>query len=181
MHRVIRIAAAAALGLALSACGGTAKSSSAETPSAASAQSSISGPAPTQSSTPPQSTSGDSGTPADATGPGSSGSGSGSSGSGSAGSGSTSGNPPSSNNVTINWDSPTENTDGSALTDLAGFKIYYGTASGKYTHTITVRNPGLATYVVSDLAAGTYYFSVTAYGSDGTESPHSSEVAATVQ
>jgi hypothetical protein len=82
--------------------------------------------------------------------------------------------------VTINWQPPTENTDGSSLTDLAGYNIHYGTASGKYTQTIAVSNPGLATYVVSSLTPGTYYFAVAAVNSSGTESPLSSEVSATV-
>ena len=82
--------------------------------------------------------------------------------------------------VTINWMPPTENVDGSALTNLAGYHIHYGTASGKYTQTISVSNAGLATYVVSDLTPGRYYFAVAAVNSSGTESPLSPEVSATV-
>ena len=66
------------------------------------------------------------------------------------------------------------------MENLAGYKIHYGTASQKYTQTITVSNPGLARYVISSLLPGTYYFSVTAYNSAGTESPLSSEVNAKV-
>ena len=82
--------------------------------------------------------------------------------------------------VTINWMPPTENTDGSSLTNLAGYNIHYGTKSGNYTQTVSVSNPGLATYVVDNLAPGKYYFAVAAVNSSGTESPLSSEVAATV-
>ena len=82
--------------------------------------------------------------------------------------------------MTLNWQPPTENVDGSALTDLAGYTIHYGTAAGTYTQTISLSNPGLATYVVSSLAPGTYYFAVAAVNSSGTESPLSSEVSATV-
>ena len=82
--------------------------------------------------------------------------------------------------VTINWQPPTENTDGSALTNLSGYNIHYGTQSGNYTQTISVSNPGLATYVVDNLSPGTYYFAVAAVNSSGTESPPSSEVTATV-
>lgn len=82
--------------------------------------------------------------------------------------------------VTINWMPPTENTDGSALTDLAGYDIHYGTASGNYTQSVTVSNAGLATYVVDNLSPGTYYFSVSAVNNSGTESPLSSEVVAKV-
>jgi hypothetical protein len=66
------------------------------------------------------------------------------------------------------------------LTNLAGYDISYGTSSGKYTQTISVANPGIASYVVDNLTPGTYYFSLTAYNSDGTKSPPSPEVSATV-
>jgi hypothetical protein len=82
--------------------------------------------------------------------------------------------------VAINWMPPTENVDGTPLTNLAGYDIHYGTASGKYTQRISVSNPGIATYVVQNLTPGTYYFAVAAVNSDGTESPLSSEVRATV-
>ena len=40
--------------------------------------------------------------------------------------------------ATLAWDPPTTNADGSPLTDLAGYKIYYVTTSGNYTNSITV-------------------------------------------
>ncbi|HEY6517723.1 MAG TPA: fibronectin type III domain-containing protein [Steroidobacteraceae bacterium] len=90
--------------------------------------------------------------------------------------------PPTGNDgdVTLNWMPPTENTNGSALTNLAGYNIHYGTSSGDYTQSVPVSNPGIATYVVDNLTPGTYYFSVGAVNSQGVESPLSSEVSATV-
>ncbi|HEV2269441.1 MAG TPA: fibronectin type III domain-containing protein [Steroidobacteraceae bacterium] len=82
--------------------------------------------------------------------------------------------------VTLNWTPPTENTDGTALTNLSGYDIHYGTASGNYTQSISVANAGIATYVVDNLTPGKYYFSVAAVNSDGTESPLSAEVTASV-
>ena len=82
--------------------------------------------------------------------------------------------------VTINWTPPTENTNGTPLTDLAGYDIHYGTASGDYTQSVSVSNAGLATYVVDNLTPGTYYFSVSAVNTSGTERPLSSEVTARV-
>ncbi len=88
--------------------------------------------------------------------------------------------PTASGGVTINWQPPTENEDGSSLTNLAGYNIHYGTSSGNYTQKISVSNPGVATYVVDNLTPGKYYFAVAAVNASGTESPLSSEVAATV-
>jgi Putative Ig domain len=83
-------------------------------------------------------------------------------------------------NVTLSWQAPTENADGSALVDLKGYKVHYGSASKTYTNTIQVANPGLTTYVVQNLAEGKYYFAVTAYNSAGHESSLSPEVSTQV-
>ena len=78
----------------------------------------------------------------------------------------------------LSWDPPTTNTDGSSLTDLAGFKAYYGTASGNYGIIIDVGN--VFTYTVTGLSNGTYYFVVTAYDTSGNESGFSNEVSKTI-
>jgi hypothetical protein len=83
-------------------------------------------------------------------------------------------------NVTLSWQAPTENADGSALVDLKGYKVHYGAASKTYSDTIQVANPGLTTYVVQNLGAGKYYFAVTAYNSAGQESSLSPEVSTQV-
>jgi hypothetical protein len=83
-------------------------------------------------------------------------------------------------NVTLSWQAPTENADGSALVDLKGYKVHYGSASKTYSDTIQVTNPGLTTYVVQNLNAGKYYFAVTAYNSTGQESSLSPEVSTQV-
>lgn len=91
--------------------------------------------------------------------------------------------PPASNTsgtVTLSWEAPTENSDGSALVDLKGYKVHYGAASKRYSDTIKVSNAGLTTYVVQNLPAGTYYFAVSAYDSAGRESRLSGEVSTQV-
>jgi hypothetical protein len=82
--------------------------------------------------------------------------------------------------VTLNWTPPTENVDGTPITNLSGYDIRYGTASGDYTQAVSVASPGIATYVVDNLTPGTYYFSISATESDGSQSPLSPEVSATV-
>jgi putative Ig domain-containing protein len=76
----------------------------------------------------------------------------------------------SSGSATLSWIPPTQNTDGSTLGNLAGYRIYYGTQQGALTKSIQVTNPGLTSYTVGNLGAGTYYFSIAAYTADGQES-----------
>ncbi|HZL94724.1 MAG TPA: putative Ig domain-containing protein, partial [Vicinamibacterales bacterium] len=59
--------------------------------------------------------------------------------------------------ATLSWQSPTQNEDGSPLTNLAGFKVYWGTSPGTYPNSALLTNPGLTTYVVGNLVAGTHY------------------------
>jgi Putative Ig domain len=82
--------------------------------------------------------------------------------------------------VTLSWQAPTENADGTPLVDLKGYKVHYGAKSKSYSSTVQVSNPGLTTYVVQNLAAGQYYFAVTSYNSAGVESSLSPEVATLV-
>ena len=78
--------------------------------------------------------------------------------------------------ATLNWTPPTQNEDGSPLMDLAGYKIYWGTVRGQYTHSVTINNPGISSYVVENLSPGTYEFASTSFNSDGTESDFSNPV-----
>jgi len=80
--------------------------------------------------------------------------------------------------ATLTWMAPTTNTDGSPLTDLAGYKIYYGTAQGVYTTTIDVGN--VTTYIINNLAPGTYYFVTVSYNTSGNESAYSNEISKTI-
>ncbi|MDJ0701589.1 MAG: putative Ig domain-containing protein [Woeseiaceae bacterium] len=77
--------------------------------------------------------------------------------------------------VTLNWNAPTQNEDGTTLTDLAGYRIYSGTTSGSYTELVTINNPSILTYQVDNLAPGTYYFVATAFNTQGIESGYSGE------
>jgi hypothetical protein len=77
--------------------------------------------------------------------------------------------------VTLTWTPPTENTDGSPLLDLAGYRIRYGAESGNYTASIELDNPGLVTYVIDGLLPGEYYFVISAFSSSRAESAYSNE------
>jgi hypothetical protein len=82
--------------------------------------------------------------------------------------------------ATLSWAAPTENTDGTPLTNLAGYHIYYGTSVSAMTHTLQIANPGIDTYVVSNLSPGTWYFSIRAYTSAKVESAASVMVSKTI-
>ena len=84
-------------------------------------------------------------------------------------------------NVTLNWIAPTQNADGSPLTDLAGYKIFYGTSSRDYSHEIHINNPSVTTYVVDNLVPDTYYFAAKSFNSSGVESVYSGEAVRTVE
>ena len=79
--------------------------------------------------------------------------------------------------ATLSWTPPTENTDGSTLTNLAGYKIYYGRSKDSLSEVVEIRQPGLTTYVVEDLSPATWFFTMTSYNSEGVESSRSEVVS----
>lgn len=83
--------------------------------------------------------------------------------------------------ATLSWTPPTQNTDGSALTNLAGFKVYHGMSTGAMTDVVTVPGATASGYTFSQLAAGTHYFTVSAYTSGGAESAQSAIGSKTIQ
>ncbi len=100
--------------------------------------------------------------------------------------------------ATLMWYSPTTNVDGTPLTDLAGYKIYYDPVSHGYREkgpkiVVPLGDSKLSckkintdkdgkpdktecTYIVRDLGKGTYHFAVKAYNKAGAESDFSNEV-----
>jgi hypothetical protein len=82
--------------------------------------------------------------------------------------------------IQLSWTAPTNNTDGTAITDLAGYHIYYGTSASELTKTIEVIGGASTTHVVAGLPAGTYYFSVMAYNAAGLRSGQSNVTSHTI-
>ena len=78
--------------------------------------------------------------------------------------------PPTTGTATLSWTAPTKNADGSPITGLAGYHVYYGTDPNHFTQTIKISGAASTKYVVNGLAAGTYYFAVSAYNTAGQES-----------
>lgn len=83
--------------------------------------------------------------------------------------------------VTLSWQPPTKNTDGTPLTNLAGYRVYYGLAAGQYTQTVSLPNPGLSSVVIEGLSPTRWYFAIKAYNGSGVESAYSASVSYLVQ
>lgn len=80
----------------------------------------------------------------------------------------------------LSWVAPTTNTDGSELTNLAGFIISYGTSADAMNQSITVSSATATSYTVRSLAAGTWYFTVAAYTTEGEQSAASNVASETI-
>jgi hypothetical protein len=79
---------------------------------------------------------------------------------------------------TLSWEAPTVNVDGTPLTDLAGFKIYYSTISPiDKAVSLSIDTGNATTYALEGFESGTYYFAVTAYDNSGNESDFSDEIS----
>lgn len=77
---------------------------------------------------------------------------------------------PATGSATVLWTPPTQNLDGTALINLAGFHIYFGTGANTLTQMVSVGNPASTTYTLANLRQGTWYFALAAYTSDQVES-----------
>jgi len=109
---------------------------------------------------------------------GSSSTGSSTNGTSSSGAGSSSSS--SSDTVSVSWEAPTENTDGSALTNLAGYTLYFGTSASAMTQKVSISTVGELSYVLANLGSGTWYIEVVAVNSSGIQSAPSSVVSVTI-
>jgi putative Ig domain-containing protein len=76
---------------------------------------------------------------------------------------------------------PTQNTDGSTLTDLAGMRVYYGTSASSLSQVVDLAGTTTATsYTLANLASGTWYFAATAYDTSGQESSPSATASKSI-
>ena len=82
--------------------------------------------------------------------------------------------------ATLSWTAPTQNSDGSALTDLAGYQVHYGRTQNGLDQTIVINNASLSSYVVENLSAGTWYFALVTVNAGGTASAASNVASKTI-
>jgi hypothetical protein len=87
---------------------------------------------------------------------------------------------PSSFSISLAWAPPLFNTDGTSLTDVAGYQVAYGTSATNLNQQLSVTGANVTSKTVSGLAAGTYYFSVRTMNSAGVASAYSGVASQTV-
>jgi len=83
--------------------------------------------------------------------------------------------------ATLKWAAPTTNTNGTPITNLAGYLVAYGMSSSSLSQTVNINNPATLSYTVQNLGQGTWYFAVSSVLSDGTSSSLSAVVSKTIQ
>jgi len=82
--------------------------------------------------------------------------------------------------ATLSWNPPTENSDGSTLTDLAGYRIYYGRNRDNLSQVVVLSNPGLTRYVLENLTPARWFFAMSSVNVDGVESGRSQIASKTI-
>lgn len=85
----------------------------------------------------------------------------------------------SSNKAVLSWTTPTQNTDGTPLTDATGYRIYYGPNAANPESMLEVSDPAAVTLTIDHLGTGTYYFSISTLSATGGEGPKSNAASKT--
>lgn len=67
----------------------------------------------------------------------------------------------------LTWTPPTQNTDGSALTNLAGYELRWGTTPDATEHSASISDPRTTSFDVNGLGQGTWYFRIAAKNTAG--------------
>ena len=75
----------------------------------------------------------------------------------------------------LSWVAPSEREDGTGLglSEIASFRVYYGTESGKYSDTISIDDHTATQVIFTGIPSGTYYTVMTTVDADGRESSFS--------
>jgi len=73
----------------------------------------------------------------------------------------------------LSWKKPTTNANGTPLTNLAGYKIYYGQSATDLNRVLKIASPSTVEVEISDLPPGQWYFAVASYNTENVESEKS--------
>jgi hypothetical protein len=74
--------------------------------------------------------------------------------------------------LTVRWQAPTNNTDGSELTDLAGYVVQYRRVPNLTWRMKKLEDPWATEWTTADLTPGIWQFRVRAYNSSGAKSKY---------
>jgi hypothetical protein len=85
-----------------------------------------------------------------------------------------------SGSATLSWTPPTQNSNGTTLTNLAGYEVRYGQSADELGQAVTLSNPSINRYVVENLGSGTWFFAVVAVASNGATSALSETASKTI-
>jgi hypothetical protein len=72
--------------------------------------------------------------------------------------------------ASLSWNQPTQNTDGTPLTDLAGYRVYHGLSANALNDVVELTGGNSTSHSFNALSSGTHYFAVSAFNSAGVES-----------
>ena len=89
-------------------------------------------------------------------------------------------NPLAAGAATLSWNPPSENADGTPLTDLTGYRIYYGRNPDNLSQVVVLNNPGLTRYVIENLTPARWHFEMTSVNAEGVESQRSATATKTI-
>lgn len=78
----------------------------------------------------------------------------------------------------LSWTAPVSRSDGSplALSEIGGYRVYYGPSPGNYPNSINITNGSLQTATLTGIPLGTYYVAMSTYDTSGLESSYSAPV-----
>ena len=84
--------------------------------------------------------------------------------------------------VNLSWTAPAEreNNEPISLSEIAGYKVYYGTEERRYPKSVNIKDGSSTGYTFKNLAAGIYHFALTTYDTAGRESQYSAEIVIVV-
>jgi hypothetical protein len=81
--------------------------------------------------------------------------------------------------INLSWVAPSEREDNTAisLSEISGYKIYYGTSPGSYSNSVNISDSTASSYKFTNFTKGTYYFVITTRDTEGRESRFSSSIS----
>jgi hypothetical protein len=87
---------------------------------------------------------------------------------------------PASGNATVSWTIPTENADGTALTDLSGFVLLYGQSPVDLSQQVAITDATTTSYTLQNLPGGTWFFAIVSVNSAGVQSSPTNVASITI-